>query len=96
MYREMAQQLRAIGAFREDPIHSTEQLSNACNSNSRASGLFWPLQAAGMHVLHMHVCTGRQNTHACIYVGKTFILIKISINKPLRVDKNRTVREIGT
>lgn len=91
----MAQQLRTIGAHTESPIHSTQQLSAAYNSNSRASGLFWPLQAAGMHVLHMHICTGRQNTHAYICVGKTFILTKISIDKPLRVDKNRTVREIG-
>lgn len=46
--------------------------------------------------MHMHICTCRQNTHAYIYVGKTFILIKISINKPLRGDRNRKVREIGT
>ena len=63
--QEMAQWLRTLAAFPEDPgliLNTTWQFTTICNSNPKGSNtLFWPPQVPEKHMMQTYM----QIDHAC-------------------------------
>lgn len=66
----MAQWFKALAVLSEEPHSSlgthmvTWELTTDCSSSSRCSDiLFWPPQAAGTYVVHIHTLRYNINTH---------------------------------